>query len=145
MKANLQTRKATFTLKNLIKKRQALLANRIGDDAQDPILDHPADFFTQASLGNIQDMSLTLRDRQLETLRNIDAAIERVKSATYGVCSECTNKIESKRLQACPETSLCIRCKEIEEEQARNAPQVPLALFDGRKIPLWGRFPMEYY
>jgi DnaK suppressor protein len=36
---------------------------------------------------------------------------------TFGICEECGEPISMKRLEARPETTLCIRCK---EDQERN-------------------------
>ena len=38
----------------------------------------------------------------------------------YGMCVECEEPISVKRLEARPETELCIRCKEDQERQERD-------------------------
>ena len=40
------------------------------------------------------------------------ALIEKIDNGTFGVCDDCGDKISVKRLEARPETTLCIRCKE---------------------------------
>ena len=45
-----------------------------------------------------------------ETLRDIDAALERLKAGTYGVCELCGNAIGTPRLEAMPAARRCIDC-----------------------------------
>jgi DnaK suppressor protein len=48
-------------------------------------------------------------------LDKIQKALLRLDDGTFGVCEECGEKISQKRLEARPETTLCIRCKEEQE------------------------------
>ncbi|NPA12769.1 MAG: TraR/DksA family transcriptional regulator [Aquificae bacterium] len=50
-----------------------------------------------------------LEDIEVEILREIDKALERMKEGTYGLCEVCGNPIEEKRLMALPWTTLCIK------------------------------------
>ncbi|NPA16397.1 TraR/DksA family transcriptional regulator [Persephonella sp.] len=49
-----------------------------------------------------------LEDIEIEILREIDKALERMKDGTYGLCEVCGKPIEEKRLEALPWTTLCI-------------------------------------
>lgn len=44
------------------------------------------------------------------TLSETEAALERIKLGTYGICSECKGKIALERLQALPYARRCIQC-----------------------------------
>lgn len=46
-----------------------------------------------------------------KTLADIDGALKRMKTGTYGVCKYCGQMINPKRLQARPVASACINCK----------------------------------
>jgi RNA polymerase-binding protein DksA len=50
----------------------------------------------------------------------IDAAIERIESGAYGICTTCGGEIGAKRLEAMPYATQCIECKEREERAARS-------------------------
>ncbi|WP_457639993.1 TraR/DksA family transcriptional regulator [Persephonella sp.] len=50
-----------------------------------------------------------LEDIEIEILREIDKALERMKEGTYGLCEVCGKPIEEKRLKALPWTTLCIQ------------------------------------
>lgn len=45
-----------------------------------------------------------------ESLRDIDLAIQRVKSGHYGMCTVCGAPIGEQRLKAKPEATTCIGC-----------------------------------
>jgi len=46
-----------------------------------------------------------------ETLRDIEAALQRIEDGTYGICKYCKQPIGKKRMQARPVASACIPCK----------------------------------
>jgi DnaK suppressor protein len=56
----------------------------------------------------------------VNALREIDSALEKLKSGTYGICELCTKVISVKRLQIMPSARLCIRCKSAEEASGGN-------------------------
>ena len=51
-------------------------------------------------------------DKVLEsTLRDINAAIDRIEKGTYGICKYCGEHISKKRMMARPVASTCVKCK----------------------------------
>lgn len=44
-------------------------------------------------------------------LQNVNLALEKIKKGNYGVCEKCRKKIDTERLDACPEAKICIKCK----------------------------------
>jgi YteA family regulatory protein len=73
---------------------------------------HPADL---ASETFEREKDLGLLDSLRMRWRNISHALERIEDGTYGVCRQCQKAIDPQRLEAVPETSLCIDCqKELE-------------------------------
>lgn len=59
-------------------------------------------------------------DQEGAYLRAIEAALERIQRGDYGICSECTDLISEKRLEAVPAAELCINCKEKKEKLERG-------------------------
>ena len=47
-----------------------------------------------------------------QTLKLIDAALDRLVSGEYGICTECGHPISAKRLAAIPWAGCCIACQE---------------------------------
>jgi RNA polymerase-binding transcription factor len=73
-----------------------------------------------ASSEYLQAFTFRLRGREKVFLSKIQKALERIDNGTFGVCEECDEPISIKRLEARPETTLCIRCKEDQERVERD-------------------------
>jgi DnaK suppressor protein len=50
-------------------------------------------------------------ERERRTLREVDAALERIADGNYGACCTCGEWIGRKRLEAVPWTRLCAGCQ----------------------------------
>jgi DnaK suppressor protein len=70
-----------------------------------------------------QQMSLAGRRRQQERLRRIEHALELVRQGTYGSCTRCSEDIGRARLDAIPDTFLCVTC--VERLQAPGSDRNP--------------------
>lgn len=53
-------------------------------------------------------------------LKAINYALSQLEAGTYGICERCGQPIDPARLEAIPETTLCIKCKTIVEREGRN-------------------------
>jgi len=53
-------------------------------------------------------------------LKAINYALGQLEAGTYGICERCGQPIDPARLEAIPETTLCIKCKTIVEREGRN-------------------------
>lgn len=58
-----------------------------------------------------QQMSLESKNRALLTLKQIEAALGRIKGGSYGLCLKCEEEISEKRLRARPESPFCSGCQ----------------------------------
>ena len=75
------------------------------------------DVSDQASAEIDQNFSMRIRDRERKLLKKIEEALERMNSATYGICERCEGEIPYKRLKARPVTTFCIECKTLQEQE----------------------------
>ncbi len=73
-----------------------------------------------ASSEYTQSMIFRLRDREKFLLAKIDKALQRIENSTFGICERCEEEISMKRLEARPVTTLCIRCKEEQEQKEKS-------------------------
>ena len=73
-----------------------------------------------ASSEYLQSFTFRLRGREKMFLNKIDKALARIEEGSFGVCEECGEDISVKRLEARPETTLCIRCKEDQERKEKD-------------------------
>jgi DnaK suppressor protein len=59
-----------------------------------------------------RDLAISNIDRGSKQLRDVRAALPRIRDGSFGVCEECEEEIHLKRLAAIPWASLCIHCQE---------------------------------
>ena len=103
-------------------KRAALVANAQAMTAENMTLDvnDLPDEMDLASSEGLQSFEFRLRGREKTFLDKIDKALQKIVAGEFGVCEECGEEISVKRLEARPETTLCIRCKEDQERGLRK-------------------------
>ena len=106
----------------LEEKRLALVKNAQASLEQDMTLDtnEMPDEVDLASSEYIQSFSLRLRGRERHFIDKIEVALKKIDQGEFGVCEDCGEPIGLKRLEARPETTLCIRCKEDQERSERD-------------------------
>ena len=73
-----------------------------------------------ASSEYIQSFEFRLRGREKSLLSKLDLALKKIEDGSFGVCEICEEPIGKKRLEARPETTLCIKCKEDQEREERT-------------------------
>jgi DnaK suppressor protein len=105
----------------LLAKKAALLRNAQRTLNEDMSLDADdlPDEMDLASSEYLQSFTFRLRGREKTFLKKIDHALGKIDSGTFGICEQCEEEISLKRLEARPETTLCIRCKEDQEKMEK--------------------------
>jgi DnaK suppressor protein len=105
----------------LIEKKEEILKNAQRTLHEDMTLDSDdlPDEMDLASSEYIQSFTFRLRGREKTFLKKIDHALAKIEEGTFGICEECEEPISIKRLEARPETTLCIRCKEDQERMEK--------------------------
>ena len=106
----------------LEEKRDTVLANAkktLNEDMTLDVDDLP-DEMDLASSEYLQSFQFRLRGREKIFLKKIDYALAKIEEGTFGMCESCDEPISIKRLEARPETTLCIRCKEDQERTERS-------------------------
>jgi DnaK suppressor protein len=73
-----------------------------------------------ASSEYLQSFTFRLRGREKSFLGKITKALVKIEDGSFGKCEECEEEISIKRLEARPETTLCIRCKEDQERVEKD-------------------------
>ena len=101
----------------LLEKRDEIITNakKTLSDDMNIDTDDLADEMDLASSEYLQSFTFRLRGREKTFLTKIDLALAKIDEGTFGICEECEEPIHPKRLEARPETGLCIRCKEDQE------------------------------
>lgn len=65
-------------------------------------------------------MRTRLRNREAIFLKKLDEALERISGGSFGLCEDCGDDIEIKRLEARPTATLCVTCKETQERHEHS-------------------------
>ena len=79
------------------------------DDQTVDLADKAANSYTKEFL-----FGMTNTDRTI--LSMIDAALKRIQSNAYGLCANCQEEMQQKRLEAVPWAKHCINCQEKHEQ-----------------------------
>ncbi len=77
------------------------------------------DDLDRASLIQEQLLSDTMQKRKAVSILSAKAALGRIRAGTFGICEECENEIDLRRLEIQPTTVFCIQCQEEQERQSR--------------------------
>jgi RNA polymerase-binding protein DksA len=81
------------------------LAGRVHDVEEESV----ADLLVDVSLADI--------DRHVEEIRDIDAALTRIATGSFGTCCDCGEAIELQRLEAYPTARRCRPCQATYEKR----------------------------
>ena len=82
-------------------------------------IDSAMDSADQSALDTDQGIDYSLLEMKYEQYKDIADAFRKLQNNTYGLCEECGEEIDIKRLQVNPLARFCIRCKTKKEEIER--------------------------
>jgi DnaK suppressor protein len=99
----------------IVKKAKQTLEEDMTLDANDL-----PDEMDLASSEYLQSFTFRLRGREKSFLDKIQKALAKIEDGSFGTCEECGEEISVKRLEARPETTLCIKCKEDQERLEKD-------------------------
>ena len=115
-------KKQLQSFKNLLLKRLEDLAGEARETVdemtdEDDTFPDPND---RATLESDRNFVLRIRDCERRLRTKIEEALERVENGSFGICEECGEDISEGRLEARPVTTLCIKCKEEQEQREKT-------------------------
>ncbi|HMC23789.1 MAG TPA: TraR/DksA family transcriptional regulator [Thermoanaerobaculia bacterium] len=90
-------------------ERDKAAGNALPDDGIQDLADKAASAYSK-------ELNFSLSDGERNLLMLIDEAFNRIKEDTFAICTNCSNTIGEKRLQAVPWTPYCIDCQELQEK-----------------------------
>lgn len=99
----------------LIKERESILAklsnkNLSIDDSEMP---DPVDLAVNNYSKNVM---LSVSENESRQLTLVNEALERIEDDEYGLCQNCEEEINPKRLNAVPWARYCLACQELDEQ-----------------------------
>ena len=112
--------KSPFTKKELEEFKQLLLEKKVRllkevQEQQDTAVnkpDEPGDVVDMATELLDQELNLSLTTSEVETLKEINDALERIEKGTYGICVDSAEPINKVRLKALPEAKRTLEAQE---------------------------------
>lgn len=93
-------------------KKFAVKSKDIKDNYETVFPQYGSDYDENALEVSDYETNLALEHRLELDLAQINAALEKIKKGTYGICENCHQEIEIRRLEAFPEARFCLKCKE---------------------------------
>lgn len=135
---------ALLRLHKTLLSRRAQLRKRLGMDLED--LAHvkhssaSGDVADAAFDASGEELASTLAELEAKELAQVERALRRLKTGTYGKCEVCAAKIPVARLNALPFSTFCIKCQRDMETEGGS--------FGGRSAADWAKIgeggnPME--
>ncbi len=115
----MEAKQQAFFKDLLIQQRSEILnkANSFKEEAKDsPVQGDEGDL--AVSELNLS-LSLRLQERQAQLLSKVDRALAKIEEGSFGLCETCEDELSMNRLMARPVATLCIACKEEQENKER--------------------------
>ena len=107
--------------RTLVAERKALLADaqneltRWGEHPIGELAGEVADVGDESVATMVTDLDHAIVERHVDAVRDIDAALARMHNRSYGVCADCGDEIEWRRLSAFPTAKRCVDCQSLHE------------------------------
>jgi len=111
------TRKLKEDYQRLLREVRNELENSGDQHRIDLLNSEPGDAGDESLANALADYNLTILDRHIDGMRDIEAALQRIRNGEYGVCIDCGEEITFPRLMAYPTAKRCIICQEQREKQ----------------------------
>ena len=74
----------------------------------------------------LMDIKLASIDRHVQEIRDIDDALMRIATSSYGQCCDCPEPIDIDRLAAYPAARRCLLCQEVHDRTFAHGNQPTL-------------------
>jgi len=108
-------KKLNENYQTLLREVREELKNSGDQHRIDLLNNEPGDSGDESMANALADFNLTILDRHIDDMRDIEAALQRIKNGEYGVCTDCGVDVAFARLQAYPTAKRCIVCQEKRE------------------------------
>ena len=87
-------------------------------------IEKSADQMDEIQYASERDLAIRNVDRESILLREVKAALQRIRDGSFGTCIQCEWAISPKRLAAVPWAPLCIECQEAADRDKYEASRI---------------------
>jgi DnaK suppressor protein len=111
------------TIRGLLDEEKKRILRHLEDLSDSSVADldtASGDSVDIASLEINQNALQKIGKRELNHLKKIDVALQKIEDGTFGECESCGEQISPARLMARPVAQLCIDCKTEQENEERR-------------------------
>jgi len=106
----------TDMFQEILARKEAELA-RVLRNRDGIAIEKSADQMDEIQYASERDLAIRNVDRESILLREVKAALRRVRDGSFGTCIDCEWEISPKRLAAVPWATRCIRCQDAAEQE----------------------------
>ena len=115
----MKTGTTTHRIKEALEIKAAEL-DRVMRKRDDIAIVKSADQMDEIQYAAERDLAIRNVGRESALLRQVKAAVARIRDGSFGVCLECESAISPKRLTAVPWAPLCIQCQEAADRNGQE-------------------------
>lgn len=87
-----------------------------GQETKTDAVQDPADMATD-SYEN--ELVRDLGDAERRQYEEVEKGLKRIRDGKFGICDSCKGVISAERLKAVPHATLCVKCKQLQEKEAK--------------------------
>ena len=97
-------------LKRELESKLDALRERLTSIKKDVTQSHSGDSAEQAQERENDEVVDAIGNETAQSIRVIQAALDRLENGSYGACEACGQNIDDARLEAVPEATRCLEC-----------------------------------
>jgi len=121
--------KSPFTKKeleefiSLLQEKRTRLLKEVAQQSEEVIsekLDEPGDLVDMATELLDQELNLSLTTAEVNSLKEINEALDRIENGTYGICIDSGEVISKIRLKAMPEAKRTLEAQEKYDKKMKD-------------------------
>jgi DnaK suppressor protein len=102
----------TEAFQEILERKEAEFARALRNRG-DITIEKSADQMDEIQDATERDIAIRTVDRESNLLREVEAALRRIRDGSFGSCISCGEAISSKRLAAVPWAPRCVHCQEV--------------------------------
>jgi len=118
VKVGMDKKRLEYYKKKLLARREELTKTiaRTQEEGRTADEDPTVDLADKAANSYTKEFLFGMTNTDRTILNMIDAALKRIQADEYGVCANCQEELQQKRLEAVPWAKHCIACQEKMEQ-----------------------------
>ncbi len=121
-KAHMDKKRLKAFRDRLLERREALFRQVMEAEmrSRERDMEETQDPADMAANAYAKELMVSMSDNDRRLLRLIDEALQRIEEGEYGLCVNCGEPVQDKRLEALPWARYCLRCQDLYERGLLN-------------------------